>query len=68
LVQNGGADGLSTMSSIHSISSIFIKFEQQRKKTTTTQKQKTKKWKTLNLSLHFGSPNHELSFKLFFWV
>jgi hypothetical protein len=29
LVKNGGADVLSTMSSIHSIYSIFIEFEQQ---------------------------------------
>jgi hypothetical protein len=28
LFQNGGADGLSTISSIHNISSIFRKFEQ----------------------------------------
>jgi hypothetical protein len=29
---------------------------------------KTKKWATLNPNLHFGSPNHELSLKLFFLV
>jgi hypothetical protein len=28
---------------------------------------KTKNW-TLDPSLHFGSPNHELCFKLFFLV
>ncbi len=42
LFQNGGADGLSTISSIHNISSIFIKFEQQGKKKQQN-KQKTKK-------------------------
>jgi hypothetical protein len=29
---------------------------------------KTKKWATLDHSFHFGSPNYELSIKLFFFV
>jgi hypothetical protein len=31
-------------------------------------KKKTKKWTTMDLNLHFGSPNHELSLKLFFLI
>jgi hypothetical protein len=29
---------------------------------------KIKKWTTLDPSLHFGSPNHELSFKALFFL
>jgi hypothetical protein len=64
LIQNEGASMLSTMSSIHSISSILTEFEQERLKKTVKQN-KTKKWATLDHSLHFVSSNHELSFKLF---
>jgi hypothetical protein len=37
-------------------------------KENNEKEQKTKKWATLDPSLHFGSPNHELSFKLLFLV
>jgi len=50
------------------LSSILIKFEQQRKKKPIKKDKKKKKWATLDPSLHFGSPNHELSFKLFILV
>jgi hypothetical protein len=59
LIKSAGT-GVLSMSSIQRISSILTKFERQRKKKTM------KKWATLNLSLHFGSPNHELSLKLCF--
>jgi hypothetical protein len=52
---------LSTMSSIYRMSSILTIFEH---KNNNEKKQKrTKKWRTLNPSLHFGSPNPKLSFK-----
>jgi hypothetical protein len=34
----------------------------------TRKKNNEKKQKNKKMSLHFGSPNHELSFKLFFLV
>jgi hypothetical protein len=41
-----------------------------RVKENNEKKRKTKKWATLDPSLHFGSPNHEISFKLFLkiWI
>jgi hypothetical protein len=55
------------MSSIHYMSSIFTKFEQQRLK-KTVEKSKKLRNTTLDPSLHFRSPNHERSFKLIFLV
>ncbi len=68
LVKNVGAFVLSTMSLVHNIFPIFIKFEQQVYKKNSGKEQKMKKLTTLHLSLHFGSLNHELSFKLFLSV
>jgi hypothetical protein len=58
-----GACVLSTMSSVHSIFSILIKFKQQGFLKIV---KKSKKWTTLDLNLHFGFPNYEFSFKVFF--
>jgi len=67
LIKNGRAGVLSTMSSIYSMSSIFTEFEQHRYQ-KNSEKRKPKKWATLNPSLDFGFPNHELYFKLFYLV
>jgi hypothetical protein len=56
----------SSMSSIHNMSSIFTKFEQQGLK-KTVEKSKKLRNTTLDPSLHFDSPNHKCSFKLSFW-
>jgi hypothetical protein len=56
----------SAMSSIHNMSSIFTKFEQGLIKKTAEMSKKLRNT-TLDPSLHFGSPNHECSFKLSFW-
>jgi hypothetical protein len=60
-----GAGLLSTMSSIYSMFFILTKFEQQgfEKKQWN---QETKKMNNFNFSLHFDSPNHELSLSSFF--
>jgi hypothetical protein len=55
------------MSSIHNMSSIFTKYEQQGLKKTVEKSKKL--WNTtLDPSLHFGSANHECSFKLIFFI
>jgi hypothetical protein len=64
--ENGKKCVLSTMSSIHNMSFIFTEFEQGLKK--IVEKSKKQRNTTLDRSLHFGSPNHERSFKLFFLV
>jgi hypothetical protein len=64
--ENKRAGALSTMSSIYSMSSPFLQNLSNKDK-KYNEKKKTKKWTTLNLSLHFGSSNYEFFFKLFFW-
>jgi len=66
LVQNWGAHVLSTMSL--ACLPLSQNSSNKRKKKTMEKKQKTKNWVTLDPRLHFGSPNHELSLKLFFFL
>ncbi len=61
LIKNEKVNILSIMFSIHSMSFIFSKFEQQDYKNNNNKKV------TFNLSLHLGSLDHELSFKRFFF-
>jgi hypothetical protein len=65
--KNGGVGVLSTMSLIHRCIFYSHKNLNNKGKRKQWKKQKTKKWATLDPRLHFGSLNHELSFKLFFW-
>jgi transcriptional accessory protein Tex/SPT6 len=65
LVKNGGACVLSTMFSIHNISSILIEFQQQRF-FLKMERAKNEELINLELNLHFGFPNHELSLKFIF--
>jgi hypothetical protein len=68
LIKNGGVGVLSTMSSIHKCFFHYYRIWTTRVKENNEKEQKKpKKWATLDLSSHFGSPNHELSLKLFFW-
>jgi hypothetical protein len=71
LIKNGGVGVLSTMSSIrkgifHSHKIWTMRIKKGLKKNSEENK-KTKKWATLDHNLHFGSTNHELSFKMFFF-
>ncbi len=58
---------IATIFSIHNLSSILIEFQQQGFKKKVKKSKDTKKWATLDLSVHVGSPNHEFSCKLFFF-
>jgi hypothetical protein len=68
LVKNGGSGVLSIRPSIRSMLSILTKFEQQGKKKTTQKKRAEKQRNEQPWTLHFGSLNYKVSFKLLFLV
>jgi hypothetical protein len=66
LVKNGRVGVRSTMALIHSMSFIFIQFNNKYRRKQWKRAEKTKNGATLNHRLHFASSNHELLLSSFF--
>jgi hypothetical protein len=62
--QNEMMGVFSTMSSIHKMSSILAQFQLKKQMNFFLKTNKNDQMKTLDPSLHLGSPNHKLFFEL----